>query len=269
MNNLQGLSLDQVRRAAPSVFAEGPKDSVSSRYTFIPTTRVLAALQSQGWVPVRANQSSARSPEGLNFSKHVIRFRKEGFLTKETMSVGDSIPELVLTNSHNATSAFQLFLGIFRLVCSNGAVVADATVGRVSIRHTGYQDEKVVQASSLIIENAPKAIERIASFRSTNLHQEEAFAFANAALALKYEPGTAPIQARDLLTQRRAADVGTDLWTTFNRVQENVIRGGLAGRASTGRRTRTRQVQSVGEDLRLNRALWTLAESLQSIKAKG
>jgi hypothetical protein len=45
-------------------------------------------------------------------------------------------------------------------------------------------------------------------------------------------------------------------------VQEHLLRGGDKGRAATGRRITTRPVKSVGEDIRLNRALWTLTEKL-------
>jgi hypothetical protein len=146
-------------------------------------------------------------------------------------------------------------------------VVADGTVAKISIRHTGYQAERIVQASQSIIEAAPKALERIAAFRNIRLGADEQLAFATAALSLKYAIGEAPIDPSQLLQVRRKEDYANDLWTTVNRVQENIIKGGLAGRASTGRRTTTREVRSVGEDLRLNRALWTLAESLQALKA--
>ncbi|MCY1448628.1 hypothetical protein D9M71_653120 [compost metagenome] len=53
----------------------------------------------------------------------------------------------------------------------------------------------------------------------------------------------------------------------FNRTQENLIRGGLAGRGSNGRRQRTRPVQGIDQDLRLNRALWLLADGLRQLKA--
>jgi hypothetical protein len=61
---------------------------------------------------------------------------------------------------------------------------------------------------------------------------------------------------------RRPEDRKADLGTTTSVVQEHLLRGGDRGRASTGRRTTTRPVESVGEDLRLNRALWTLTEKL-------
>lgn len=87
-----------------------------------------------------------------------------------------------------------------------------------------------------------------------------------AALAYRYEPqdGPAPVTASQLLTPRRREDRSSDLWTTFNRVQENTIKGGLTGRNKQGRRTTTRAVNGIDQDVKLNRALWVLAQALQS-----
>jgi len=60
----------------------------------------------------------------------------------------------------------------------------------------------------------------------------------------------------------------------LNVVQENVIKGGLHGIAITtderGRRQRrnvtTRTVNGIDQDVKLNRALWTLAEKMAELK---
>jgi hypothetical protein len=44
------------------------------------------------------------------------------------------------------------------------------------------------------------------------------------------------------------------------------VKGGVAGRASTGRRLTTRAVGGVNENVKLNRALWTLADGLAQLK---
>jgi Domain of unknown function (DUF932) len=66
------------------------------------------------------------------------------------------------------------------------------------------------------------------------------------------------------LSPRRHADQGNDLWTQFNVVQEHLLKGGQ--RRADSRRS-TRKISSVGEDVRLNRALWTLAEELKRLKS--
>ncbi|MBE0472562.1 MAG: hypothetical protein IBX55_24025 [Methyloprofundus sp.] len=52
----------------------------------------------------------------------------------------------------------------------------------------------------------------------------------------------------------------------FNRVQENLFKGGLRGRSYNGRNVRTRAIQSVSEDVKLNRALWQLTEEFSKLK---
>jgi hypothetical protein len=64
------------------------------------------------------------------------------------------------------------------------------------------------------------------------------------------------------LTARRYDDQKNDLWTTYNRVQENVIKGGIR----QVNRRKSRGVNGIDENLRLNKALWTLAEQMKQLK---
>ena len=66
---------------------------------------------------------------------------------------------------------------------------------------------------------------------------------------------------------RREEDSGDDLWSTYNVVQENLVKGGIDCRsANTGRLVRTRRIRSVSADIRLNRALCALAERFADLK---
>jgi hypothetical protein len=68
------LSLDAVRERAPAVFAPAAHERMSSKYTFIPTERVLSGLMNAGFVPVDARQTHARtSPQ---HARHVVRLRR-------------------------------------------------------------------------------------------------------------------------------------------------------------------------------------------------
>ena len=69
-----------------------------------------------------------------------------------------------------------------------------------------------------------------------------------------------------MLEPRRRDDVRSDLWSTFNRVQESLVNGGLPGRGATGRRMHTRPVQGIDQSVKLNRALWMLAEEMRQLK---
>lgn len=262
------LRMDEIKAKAPSVFAEGPREGVSSRYSFIPTTQAVTALTNAGWLPVHAAQSRARTEDGREYARHVLRFTRETTLNAQALAVGDSVPELILLNSHDGTSSYDLSLGMFRLVCSNGLMVANGSLAHFRIRHVGYTDAKVVDAAARVLADAPKAIEAVDAMKRLQLVSGEREALANAALGLRWDsPQHAPVTAAQLLRPRRSADTSADLWSTFNVIQENIVKGGLNGVHASGRRARTRGVNSVNEDTRLNRALWTLAESIRAIRA--
>ena len=77
------------------------------------------------------------------------------------------------------------------------------------------------------------------------------------------QAGMEYVNDQALQAARRPEDIGHSLWTTFQRVQENVIRGGQPGRSAQGRRLQTRPVGSIDRSVSLNRALWMLAEEMR------
>lgn len=70
-----------------------------------------------------------------------------------------------------------------------------------------------------------------------------------------------------MLAPKRRDDIGDDLWRTFNRVQERMLQGGVPGRAANGRNMTTRPVTGIDQGIKLNRALWVLAEKMKELKA--
>ena len=72
------LSEDQMRRAAPSIFAEGKHASRSERYTYIPTIDVLRGLRREGFEPFMVAQGQSRIEGKTEYTKHMIRMRHAG-----------------------------------------------------------------------------------------------------------------------------------------------------------------------------------------------
>jgi hypothetical protein len=257
------LSLDTISRVAPSVFAQEAHDSRSQRYTFIPTSAVLAGMKAEGFEVYAAGQSNCRLADKRDFTRHVLRLRHHSMAT--LAKVGDSIPEIVLTNSHDGSSGYQLSSGFFRLVCSNGMVVGNNT-STVRVRHSGNVMGEVIEGATRILDDLQLGMARIEDFQAIQLAQPEQIALANAALQTRWAEGEAPVVAASLLAPRRWDDRGNDLWKTFNRIQESLVKGGVRGRNAKGGRMSTRAVTSVNEDIRLNKALWTLADSMAALK---
>ena len=244
--------------AIPSIYATHPSAEVSERYGFIPTSAIVHALEGAGFVAVKA-QAARASAERAAFAKHLIRFRHRDHLTTQ---IGDWLPEVVLVNSHDGSSSYRVMAGVFRLVCLNGLVIGNS-VAEARVRHTKNAPDEIVDASFRVIASLPGIAASVDTMRSQRLELFEREAFATAALTLRY-PDDAPIRSSQLLSTRRAVDNAPDLWTTFNVVQENLLRG---GQRQVSSRRRTRGISSVREDVRLNRALWTLAEELGKFKS--
>ncbi|MBH0309289.1 DUF945 domain-containing protein [Alcaligenes faecalis] len=257
------LSDDQIHRVAPSIFAEAPHESRSQRYAYIPTATVLTELRKEGFQPFMVTQTRTRHEDRRDYTKHMIRLRHAS-----QINARGEANEIILLNSHDGTSSYQMLAGMFRFVCSNGLVCGD-TVADVRVPHKGDVAGQVIEGAYQVLHGFDRALESRESMQAITLEEGEAEVFARAALALKYDDPDkpAPITESQILMPRRFDDRRPDLWSVFNRTQENLTKGGLQGRSANGRRQQTRPVQGIDSDIRLNRALWLLADGMCQLKA--
>jgi hypothetical protein len=258
------LSQEQLTRHVPAAYAEKAYAGTTHRYSFFPTATVVEALRESGWAPVIAQEQRTRAEDRSGFQKHLIRFHRREELGRAVLH--DSRLELVLMNSHDGGCAFRLFAGVFRLVCSNGLVVSEASFGAISIRHTHRTVEQVVDASQKNAHNSDGIGSRIDAFRQRVLSEAERTDFASRALALRYDTAAeAPVRPSYLLEPRRREDRGNSLWQTFNVIQERMMRGSRPDRLKAmqeHRRTaRVRALTGLDAQLGINRNLWALASS--------
>jgi hypothetical protein len=262
-SNFKGTALNELtlRTQAPSIFASGPMAGVSDRYTFVPTSRIVEGLQEHNWVPVEVEEQRIRNEARRGFQKHMLRFRRaEQMATLDEWNV-----ELVLINSHDRGCAYQLHAGIYRRICSNGLVVSEGSFEAIRFRHSKLETDEVVRASFRLLEFIPKVGEQVNRFRSRQLEARESLALASHAMLLRYPSvAEAPVDAETLLKARRPEDEGTDLWTTMNRLQENLVQGGPSDshRDRRGRLRSVRALRGIDSKVSLNKGLWGLAEQL-------
>jgi len=261
--NFKAVALNEetLRSKASSIFASGPMQGVSNRYAFVPTARIVTGLKDHDWVPVEVEEQKSRSETRRGFQKHMIRFRR----SEQMETLDEWNVELVLINSHDKGCAYQLHAGIFRRICQNGLVLSEGSFNAIRFRHAGLQAEEVVQASFRILEYVPKVGEFVQRFRSRTLEARESTSLAERALLLRYGSLLeAPISADTLLLARRTEDEGTDLWSTMNRLQENLLRGGVTDdrRDRRGRLRSVRALRGIDSKVTVNKGLWSLAEQL-------
>lgn len=271
-----GLSLDEMRARLPAIFADAAHSSRSDRYVYISTHDTVSALMSNGFVPVEARVSRTRDEDRRGFTKHMIRLRSRGDAAERR--VGDTSFEVILRNAHDGTGSYQFMAGLFRLICLNGMVASEGTLEDVRVRHSGNREKQlaqVIEGAYTVLDQAPKVLEAPKRWSQIQLAPPEREAFAEAAHHLRFadaegEVKTA-IKPEQLLQTRRSEDQSSSLWTTFNVVQENAIRGGLSawGRDAQNRlrRSTSREVKGIDQDVKLNRALWTLATKMAELKA--
>ena len=255
------LSNDEIRAVAPSIFAGAAHESRSARYTYIPTIDVLDGLRREGFAPFMACQTRVRDDGKRDHTKHMLRLRHADQIT------GKEANEIVLLNSHDGTSSYQMLAGMFRFVCQNGMVCGEVT-SDIRVRHNGTIVGEVIEGAFKVLDSFESITHQREAMQGITLNPGEQSAFAHAALHLKYdeEEGAAPVTEQQLLAARRFEDRRDDMWGTFNRVQENLLKGGLRGRNRAGRPTTTRQVNGIDQSVKLNRALWILAEEMRKLK---
>lgn len=270
---VRGMNEDELRAVCPSVFARTAHESRSERFAPIPTIEVLRGLRKEGFEVVGAKQSLTRIEGKAPFTKHLIRIRRMD--ADKSYSVGDTVAEMLLKNANDGTSVYDLFAGLFRIRCLNSLVASMGTIDTVKVRHTGKDIvNKVIEGTFSVIENAKLALAAPEQWSQIQLDREERLAMAEAVRVLRFADPEGnvdtPITAAQILQTRRSDDNENNLWTNFNVMQENVIRGGLKGvtvnENNKRRRFSTKEVRGIDNDIKLNRALWTLANRMAELK---
>jgi hypothetical protein len=250
------LTRDEMMNNVPSVFSAEKHESRSERYTCIPTITLLESLQREGFQPFFACQARVRDPGKREHTKHMLRLRREDQIT------GKQVPEIILLNSHDGSSSYQMLPGLFRAVCQNGLICGES-FGEVRVPHKGNVVEKVIEGAYEVLGVFDRIEEKRDSMQSLMLPPPAQQAFAKAALTYRFGEEHQPVTEEQILAPRRWQDESSDLWTVFNRLQENLIKGGLSARTAQGKRSHTRAVKGIDGDLKLNRALWVMAEQMQ------
>lgn len=271
-NTARALTEDELFRLAPSIFATEAHSSRSERFKPIATIEVVRGLAKEGFAVVGAQQSVTRLPDRKNFTRHQLRLRR---LDDTKYQVGDTVAEMLLKNANDGTAAYDLMSGLFRIRCLNSMVAKVGELSSCKVRHSGDAVNKVIEGTFAVIDESRKALAAPEKWSGLQLRGEEKVALAKAADVLRFgeeEPDDALMNTdrhQQLLNPRRWDDRASDLWTTFNVVQENVIRGGIERYRYDAngivRRGKSREVKGIDQSNALNKALFVLANEMAKI----
>lgn len=292
-NTRYGLSDEQISYYCPSVFADSKHGSRGDRYTYISTGEILKSLRNDlGLVVTSVMQSGSRIEGKAEYTKHLLRLRKESDLGHYRFQ--EDTHEIILVNSHDATSSYILYGGVFRMVCTNG-LIAGKTHTMMRVRHMGNIIEEVMNGTLALAQQSEAIMDAVARMKDVHFTEAEQLLLAEIAMKVRFggyseaKPETpssvrvvestladaptsskqvVPYQPRQFNQPRRLADRGDNAYLTMNRIQENLMQGKVRARDEEGKVHSTHRVKGIDTNVILNRALWELTERMMEIKGK-
>lgn len=240
-----------------AALAQTASPAMSPRYIHVNTLSVVRAIEAEGYKVHASRITSPRSRDPL-FAKHMIEFRNPSHVVK---AFGDVEPRIVFINSHDGSSRASLSAGLYRMVCSNGMIAQSASIDAASTRHAGDAAADLIERARRMARNTAPLFEKIERWSEIDLTRTQRHAFARMAAQLRWgDPER--FSAEEILRVRRAGDDAGDLWSTFNRIQESTVRGGLSGMSRSGRQATSRPIADFSRDVDYNARLWQLTEEL-------
>ena len=266
----------RIQQLAPAVFADTVKDTLSPRYAQLRTADVLPIMEAYGYVPTQAAQKKSRKANPMH-TQHMVAFAHRDTLI-DTYSADANRGEIIIYNSHDGTGSIKMFAGAFRFICSNGIIAGDGFDAR--LYHNKANVNSFEQMLAQTVERLPALMDRIQQMKGKEMSHlaqmelavraaETRWAWTTELNDVKPTKGSFATghTVSGLLRVQREADAYANAWTVFNRIQENVIRGGamiksFSERNADGIYRKSRPVNSVTENVRVNRELWNAAEQV-------
>ena len=242
-NQMAPMTNEQVKSVCPYAFAEDPTNpAVSGKYVHANTATVISDMEKLGWYPVEAKQCRQKKGSKGIRSFHMVVMESNDVKTNILGADGnvEAKVRIIIQNSHDGFNSFRFMMGVYRFVCSNGMVVADAQFADFSIRHINYSFDELRGIVAKVMESVPATIDKMNAMNTTILTDDQT--------------------VEDLLTPVRTEDEGDSLWNVFNVLQEKMIKGSFMAPGKNGKNRKQRPITSIKKDLDYNERLWAVAE---------
>lgn len=232
-----------------------PSPDLSDRYMFIDTRRVISDMRDLGFEVAAFRRPKFRTRAGA-FSLHEVDFRRPA----DMLPGRSEAPRVVFMNTYDGSRRAQIVSGLIRFICSNGLISGDIMENQKFL-HIGDYEEQLLEQIKASGANAEKAFANIDRFKQISVTDQQALTLAAKARAIRFgdEPGL-DVDPLTLIQPRRREDAKKDLWTRWNVLQENLLKGGIPGRDTLGNIRVTRPLAQIQKSNDLNRSLWTLLE---------
>jgi len=241
-----------LRNEFPILFQTQSSYYANSYNKPVPTIEAITPFLLSGWHISDLICQSKRNILLKGYEKHTVRLRNEKFRFPN----GDYI-ELIFTNLYDHTRFLKVNFGYFRGICSNNLIFGDSFFESI-IKHADDQEQVIEDINVKLSDSINKIGDLIYTMKNYYTDRIKKNYLAKAAMLSVYgSESEFPYIPGHLLISRRVYDNAPDLWTTYNVIQENFIKGGFSYNAkNTGRLMRAREVTNIDKRLKFNCELW-------------
>ena len=214
---------------------------IKQKEFYIPTIDVVQKLQKEGWMINGVDEQ--RSKKNRKISSNYVQMTHPDFAIKNKQGKDEAYSSITISNSCSGNQPLQMSLGAYRMVCSNGLVRFDEHAENEKIKHieVNYRDlDRFVHSMN---DKAQGIITQLNTWKQKDMTIEQMRDFAYNAAKLRFDETDENFDPSALLRVNRVEDEDNDVWTVFNRIQENL----------------THDVKDKQTDIWLNQQLFDLA----------
>jgi hypothetical protein len=212
---------------------------IKQKEFYIPTLDVVSKLQNEGWKIQGVDEVRAKNRKIIS---NYVQMQHPDFAIKNSKGQDEAIASLTISNSCSGNQPLKLDLGAYRQVCSNGLVRFDAAAKSSKIQHTKINARDLDLFIFDLSNKSNKLMKEINAMKDKNMSYDEIKRLAYNAAKLRFNEDDDKFDIDALLKVNRVEDENNDVWTVFNRIQENL----------------THDVVNKEEDIRINQQLFEL-----------
>ena len=207
---------------------------------YIPTMDVVERLQNEGWLLKGVAEHRVKSKK---VESNYVQLQHPDFAVLNKHGKTEAYTSITISNSCSGAKPLQMSLGVFRQVCTNGMVAFDQHGESEIIKHTEVNFMNLQNFIAAMTNKTGHLLNSVNEMKHRGLNIEQMKKLAYEAAKLKYSD-LRDINTDNLLTVNRIEDEGNDVWTVFNRIQENL----------------THDITNMNRDIKINQQLFAMAE---------
>lgn len=252
--NTNFLNESVIEKICPAAFGLQKHDRLKNSYEIVPTIDVARALKSEGWEVTQAVQVRGKNDMRNLTNRHLLRFRH----VDSKPILNGTHPEILIMNSNNGATSFFMNAGLYRMVCSNGMVVDEATFETRKYSHKQGSIGEIIEGTYEVLSSVEEIADQSKRYNGMLINQAKREEFALRCLSV-VRPGDDlnEVDINSFVKPRRSDDSRPSLWNTFNIIQENVIAGNAQLVRNNGKNTKFRGITAPRKNVSVNQGLWS------------